>query len=57
MKELQYRTIGAPPEGVKIETPEPGPGQARLKVTAAVVSHSDEFTMNFPGERSAAGLP
>ena len=33
MKALQYRTIGSPPEVVEIETPEPGPGQVRIKVS------------------------
>src|SRR5690606_15040284 len=48
MKALQYRTIGAGPEVVEIETPEPGPGQVRLKVSAAGVCHSDEFVMSLP---------
>ncbi|BCW35897.1 hypothetical protein StoSoilA2_19530 [Arthrobacter sp. StoSoilA2] len=57
MKALQYRTIGAPPEVVEIETPEPGPGQVRLKITTAGVCHSDEFIMNLPEEKYAFGLP
>ena len=57
MKALQYRTIGAPPEVVEIETPEPGPGQVRLKVTAAGVCHSDEFIMSLPEDSYAYGLP
>jgi propanol-preferring alcohol dehydrogenase len=58
MKALQYRAIGAEPEVVEIETPEPGPGQVRLKVTAAGACHSDSFLMSLPEEAFAAyGLP
>ncbi|MCM3662173.1 NAD(P)-dependent alcohol dehydrogenase [Georgenia satyanarayanai] len=57
MKALQYRTIGAAPEVVEIETPEPGPGQVRLKVTAAGVCHSDSFVMSLPEEHYIYGLP
>lgn len=57
MKALQYRTIGAGPELVEIETPEPGPGQVRLKVTAAGVCHSDDFVMSLPEEQYIYGLP
>ena len=41
MKAVQYREIGKGPEVVEIDTPEPGPGQIRLKVTAAGLCHSD----------------
>jgi propanol-preferring alcohol dehydrogenase len=57
MKALQYRTIGAAPEVVEIETPEPGPGQVRLKVTAAGACHSDSFVMSLPEEAYVYGLP
>lgn len=57
MKALQYRTIGAKPEVVEIETPEPGPGQVRLKITAAGVCHSDEFIMSLSEEQYIYGLP
>lgn len=57
MKALQYRTIGAAPEVVEIPVPEPGPGQVRLKVTAAGVCHSDEFIMSLPEEDYVYGLP
>ena len=57
MKALQYRTIGAGPEVVEIETPEPGPGQVRLRVTAAGVCHSDAFVMSLPEEQYIYGLP
>ena len=57
MRALQYRTIGKPPEVVEIETPTPGPGQVRLKVTAAGVCHSDEFLMSLPEDQYAFGLP
>lgn len=48
MRAVQYRTIGSEPEVVEIPTPEPGPGQVRLKVTAAGLCHSDEFVMSLP---------
>lgn len=57
MKALQYRSLGAAPEVVEIETPEPGPGQIRLKVTAAGVCHSDEFIMSLPKDQYSYGLP
>ncbi|WP_324651048.1 NAD(P)-dependent alcohol dehydrogenase [Georgenia sp. H159] len=57
MKALQYRTIGAAPEVVEIDTPEPGPGQVRLKVTAAGVCHSDSFIMSLPEDQYIYGLP
>ncbi len=48
MRAVQYRTVGGGPEGVDVPTPEPGPGQVRLKVTAAGLCHSDEFVMSLP---------
>lgn len=57
MKALQYREIGAEPEVVEIETPEPGPGQVRLRVTAAGACHSDTFVMSLPEEQYTFGLP
>ena len=57
MRALQYRKIGAHPEVVEIETPEPEPGQIRLKVTAAGLCHSDEFVMSLPEEQYTYGLP
>ena len=57
MKALQYRTIGAAPELVEVDTPVPGPGQLRLKVTAAGVCHSDAFIMSLPAEAYTFGLP
>jgi propanol-preferring alcohol dehydrogenase len=57
MKALQYRTIGSAPEVVQIDTPEPGPGQLRLKVTAAGVCHSDAFIMGLSAEQYVYGLP
>ncbi len=48
MRAVQYRTIGSEPEVVEIPTPEPGPGQVRLKVTAAGLCHSDAFIMSLP---------
>lgn len=57
MKAVQYRTIGAPPEVVEIDTPVPGPGQVLLKVTAAGLCHSDEFIMSLPEDQYVYGLP
>ncbi len=57
MKALQYRTIGSAPEVVEIDTPVPGPGELRLKVTAAGVCHSDAFIMSLPASSYTFGLP
>lgn len=57
MKAVQYRTIGAQPEVVEIETPAPGPGEVLLKVTAAGLCHSDSFIMSLPEEAYIYGLP
>ncbi|TNC37618.1 NAD(P)-dependent alcohol dehydrogenase [Mumia zhuanghuii] len=57
MRALQYLEIGQPPRVVEIDTPEPGPGQIRLKVTAAGVCHSDEFVMSLPEEAYTFGIP
>ena len=57
MKAVQYREIGKGPEVVEIDTPEPGPGQIRLKVTAAGLCHSDWFVMDLPEEQYTYGLP
>ena len=57
MKAVQYREIGKGPEVVEIDTPEPGPGQIRLKVTAAGLCHSDWFVMDLPEEQYSYGLP
>lgn len=57
MKAVQYREIGKGPEVVEVDTPEPGPGQIRLKVTAAGLCHSDWFVMGLPAEQYTYGLP
>lgn len=57
MKAIQYREIGQGPELVEIDTPEPGPGQIRLKVTAAGLCHSDWFLMGLPEEHYTYDLP
>lgn len=57
MKAVQYRTIGAEPEVVEIDTPVPGPGQVRIKVTAAGACHSDSFIMSLTAEQYIYGLP
>lgn len=57
MKAVQYREIGKGPEVVEIDTPEPGPGQIRLRVTAAGLCHSDWFVMDLPADQYIYGLP
>ena len=57
MKAVQYREIGKGPEVVDIDTPEPGPGQIRLRVTAAGLCHSDWFVMDLPEDQYTYGLP
>lgn len=57
MKALQYRAIGQAPEIVEIETPEPGPGEVRIRVTAAGACHSDSFIMGLNEEQYVYGLP
>ncbi|MFJ9367973.1 NAD(P)-dependent alcohol dehydrogenase [Nocardia sp. NPDC101769] len=57
MKALQYVTVGMEPEVREIPTPEPGPGQVLLQVTAAGVCHSDDFVMSRPAEAFGFELP
>src|SRR3954462_3363129 len=57
MRAVQYRTTGSEPEVVEVPTPEPGPGQVRLRVTAAGLCHSDSFVMGLPEEQYVYGLP
>ncbi|MFV0407743.1 MAG: NAD(P)-dependent alcohol dehydrogenase [Propioniciclava sp.] len=57
MKAVQYRELGKGPEVVEIETPEAGPGQIRLKVSAAGLCHSDWFVMGLPEEQYVYPLP
>lgn len=57
MRAVQYRQVGSGPEIVDIEVPEPGPGQIRLKVTAAGLCHSDWFIMDLPEEQYIYGTP
>jgi len=57
MKALQYVRVGAPPELREVPVPEPGPGQVRLKVTAAGACHSDSFVMSLPEEQYTASYP
>ncbi|WP_285723968.1 NAD(P)-dependent alcohol dehydrogenase [Psychromicrobium xiongbiense] len=57
MKALQYTAIGTAPEIREVETPQPGPGQILVKITAAGVCHSDQFVMSLPeAEYLAAGM-
>ncbi len=53
MKALQYVAIGAPPEVREVPTPEPGPGEVRLRVTAAGACHSDSWIMGLTAEQYA----
>ncbi|MGE5595485.1 MAG: NAD(P)-dependent alcohol dehydrogenase [Hyphomicrobiales bacterium] len=57
MKAVQYRQVGGQPEVVDVPTPEPGPGEVLLKVTAAGICHSDQFIMSLPESRYTFGLP
>ncbi|GAB3238141.1 NAD(P)-dependent alcohol dehydrogenase [Glycomyces halotolerans] len=57
MKALQYRAIGAAPEVVEVPTPEPGPGEVLLKVTAAGVCHSDATVMGWSADEFPYELP
>lgn len=58
MKALQYVKVGSAPEIREVPTPEPGPGQVRLKVTAAGACHSDSFVMGLSEDDYAAfGYP
>lgn len=53
MKALQYVAIGAPPEVREVPTPEPGPGEVRLRITAAGACHSDSWIMGLDAEMYA----
>lgn len=44
MKAVQVPKLGADFEIVEREIPEPGPGQARIRIMACGVCHSDVFT-------------
>lgn len=57
MKAVQYREIGKGPEVVEVDEPHAGPGQVRLKVTAAGLCHSDWFVMDLPEDQYTYGLP
>jgi len=53
VKALQYQAVGEEPELTDVPLPEPGPGQVRIKVTAAGACHSDIFVMSLPKEQLA----
>ena len=57
MRAVQDRHIGKGPEVVEIDKPEPGPGQIRLRVTAAGLCHSDLGLMSRPADVYEYGLP
>jgi propanol-preferring alcohol dehydrogenase len=54
---LQYVAIGRPPEIREVPTPQPGPGEVLLKMTAAGVCHSDQYTMDHSAEDYPFGFP
>lgn len=54
MRALRYTLVGSPPEVVEVATPEPPPGGARVRITAAGACHSDTFLMSLPEEQLAA---
>lgn len=45
MKALMYSAFDSPPEVLEIATPEPGPGEVRVKISAAGACHTDSFIM------------
>jgi propanol-preferring alcohol dehydrogenase len=57
MRALQYTAIGSPPEIREVLTPEPAPGEVLVKVTAAGVCHSDQYTMDRPADGFPFKLP
>lgn len=57
MRAVQYRAIGAGPEVVDVPTPEPGPGEVRLRVTAAGLCHSDWSLTDLPADAHVHGEP
>ncbi|WP_027343065.1 NAD(P)-dependent alcohol dehydrogenase [Hamadaea tsunoensis] len=57
MKAVQYLRTGQPVEVREVPTPEPGPGQVLLKVTAAGLCHSDIAVMAMTDEQRGFDLP
>ncbi|AUS81461.1 NAD(P)-dependent alcohol dehydrogenase [Actinoalloteichus sp. AHMU CJ021] len=57
MRAVQYTEIGAPPVVVDVPTPEPGPGEVLLRVTAAGVCHSDITVMDWSASEYPYPLP
>ena len=57
MRALQYTAIGKPPEIREVPTPEPGPSEVLIKVTAAGVCHSDEYFISRSAEENTFELP
>lgn len=57
MRALQYRKVGTEPEIVEVATPEPGPGEVRLRITAAGACHSDSYLMGLTEEQFFLPLP
>jgi propanol-preferring alcohol dehydrogenase len=57
MKAIQYSRIGGRLEMVELAMPEPGPGEIRLKITAARACRSDEFIMSAPADQYPYPLP
>jgi alcohol dehydrogenase, propanol-preferring len=57
MKAAQYIERGRPVQVNDVPTPEPGPGQVLLKVTAAGLCHSDIAVMDMTDEQRGFPLP
>jgi D-arabinose 1-dehydrogenase-like Zn-dependent alcohol dehydrogenase len=51
MRALQVARAGGPLELVERDVPEPGQGEARIRIEACGVCHSDSFTVEgqYPG--------
>jgi propanol-preferring alcohol dehydrogenase len=57
MRALQYTAFGQAPEIRELPTPQPGPGEVLVKMTAAGVCHSDEYFMSLPPDEFTTALP
>ncbi|HEY5881222.1 MAG TPA: NAD(P)-dependent alcohol dehydrogenase [Nakamurella sp.] len=57
MRAIQYRSFGAGPELVEIDTPVPGEGEILLRITASGLCHSDQAVMALPEERYPYSMP
>ncbi|MHA6797806.1 NAD(P)-dependent alcohol dehydrogenase [Bounagaea algeriensis] len=57
MRAVQYTEFGTKPRLNEVPTPEPGPGEVLLRVTAAGMCHSDLAVMDWPAEQFPYELP